>query len=279
MSDILTIGWVTLDFIGRVTALPTVETAAWVKDFDASCGGRAANQAMAVSAVEGSVALIARLGSDQHAAMLREELEDIGVSIDFVTDAPAATGMRMIAQEDDGPQLMMSYGGANLHLTVDDLNTRREAFANARAIGITAEPAGAVVLRAQELAGYYGKPVVLTHVSGQHVSDRVLAGCSVLIASTSACTGLLAPEVARQQPANAARALCQRGAPAACLLTSDHAYCAVGDEVQQIPSPGALDHEEAMDAFVAGVLMGLAEAEPVQRAVLRGVRVACLLVD
>lgn len=279
MSEILVVGFISIDFIGHVDGLPTTMVAAKASDYDVACGGRAANQAMALSAIESDVALIARVGNDQHADLLTDELLEIGVESDYVLTAPEATGLRLIAELENGEQAAVVYRGANDYLTVDDLNRRADAFAEAKAVGITTEPMGAIVLRALELAAQGKTASVLTYHPGLPLSDRVIAAPDVIVVSDTTCVGLLDPELAAKQPDHAARALVQRGAKAVLLLTADRALLATPEDVRQVQAPGVLNREDAVDACVAGILQGFAEGERIEAAVLRGVRTACLLVD
>lgn len=279
MTEILVVGWITLDFITHVKSFPTTQQGARAMEFDAACGGRAANQAMAITAIEGSVGLIARLGQDPHSAVLQEELNEIGVDSTAVGSAPAATGMRSIAVVDGEGQQIITYPGANDFLTVDDLNRRGDMFAAAKAVGVTTEAAGAVILRTLEMAEQHKCARVLTHTPGEHITDRVLASTDVVVLSSTQSAGLLDSGLAGRQSEHAARVLCQRGAPAAILLTPDNAVLATPTGAQMMPSPTALDGEEAVDAFVGGLLTGLAAGESLEQSLTRGVRIACLLVD
>jgi ribokinase len=279
MSEIIVVGFISIDFIGHVEGLPTTLVAAKASEFDVACGGRAANQAMAVTAIEGSVSLIARVGNDQHADLLTDELRELGVGSETVAEAPESTGLRLIAELPDGNQAAIVYRGANDYLSVDDLNRNAQSFTDARAVGITTEPMGAVVLRALELAKTGGARSVLTYHPGLPISDRVLGSADVLVLSDLTCNGLLDPEIAERQPDHAARALCQRGAPAVVLLTADRALLATPAQIRQVQSPGQLHREDSVDAFVAGMLQAFASGESLEEGVVRGVRVANLLID
>jgi ribokinase len=280
MSRVLVTGFITIDFIAHVEGFASVLVPEQATELDVACGGRAANQAMALTAIEGEVALLARVGTDEHAALLTEELLEIGVGTEFLQQAPSQTGMRLIAEQADGARQVTVFRGANDYLTVDDLNRRAEALRTAGAVGVTTEPAPAVALRALEIAAQGNVPTVLTHsASAKLTSDRLLANASVTVCSDATCTGLLDPGVTREHPEAALRALIQRGTPAAVLLTQTRALLATADDVREVSSPGRLDTEDAVDAFVAGLLQGLAEGEALEPAVLRGVRTGCLLVD
>lgn len=280
MTDVLVTGFITIDFIAHVEALPTGSVPVQASEFDVACGGRAANQAMALTAVEVPVSLLARVGQDDHADLLRDELVDLGVEIEHLGTAPAPTGLRLIGELPQGDHGTIVYRGANDYLSVDDLNRRAALFASAKAVGVTTEPAGAIVLRALELARQGDTPTVLTHSAGtRNVTDRVLASCTALVLSDTTSHGMLDPGIARDQPESAARALCQRGAPAVALLTRDRALLATAAGVRQVGSPGRLDSEDAVDAFAAGLLQGLSGGDTLDDSFVRGVRIANLLVD
>src|SRR5690606_14759889 len=130
---------------------------------------------------------------------------------------------------------------------------------------VTTEPAGAVAVRALEIAAQGNVPTVLTHApSAKPVSDRLLANASVIVCSDSTSTGLLDPGVAKEHPEAALRALVQRGAPAVVLLSATRALLATVNDVREVSSPGRLDTEDAVDAFVAGMLQGLAEGDALE---------------
>jgi ribokinase len=280
MARVLITGFITIDFIAHVEGFASTAVPEQATDLDVACGGRGANQAMALTAIEGEVSLLARVGTDEHASLLTEELLEIGVGTEFLQQAPAQTGLRLIAEQADGTRQVTVFRGANDYLSVDDLNRRAEALRQVGAVGVTTEPAPAVALRALEIAAQGNIPTVLTHApSAKPTSDRLLANASVVVCSDATCTGLLDPGVTKEHPEAALRALVQRGAPAVVLLTKTRALLATATDVREVASPGRLDTEDAVDAFVAGMLQGLAEGDALEPSVLRGVRTGCLLVD
>ncbi|MCW2956601.1 MAG: PfkB domain protein [Thermoleophilia bacterium] len=280
MPRVLVTGFISIDFIAHVAGFASAAVPEQAKELDVACGGRAANQAMALAAIETQVELLARVGSDEHASLLTDELLEIGVGTEFVQQSPSMTGIRLVAEQADGTRQVTVFRGANDYLTVDDLNRRAESIRDFAAVGVTTEPAGAVSVRALEIAQAAGVPTVLTHApSAKPLSDRVLAAAGVVVASDSTCSGLLDPGVAREHPEAALRALVQRGARAAILLTKTRALLATGSDVREVASPGRLDSEDAVDAFVAGLLQGLSVGDGLEPSVLRGVRIAALLVD
>lgn len=280
MSRVIVTGFISIDFIAHVEGFAPVAVPAQASDLDVACGGRAANQAMALTAIEQEVALLARVGTDEHATVLTEELLELGVSIEHLQQSPSATGIRLISEMQDGSRSVTVYRGANDYLGADDLNRRADALRTAAAVGVTTEPAPAVVRRALEIARTAGVPTVLTHApTHKPMSDGILENADVVVVSDATCSGLLDPGVTKEHPEAALRALVQRGANAVVLLTPTRALLATANDTREVSSPGRLDTEDAVDAFAAGMLQGLAEGDGLEPSVLRGVRTSCLLVD
>ena len=280
MTRVFLTGFITLDFIAHVEGFAPVAIPAQATDLDVACGGRAANQAMALAAIEQEVALLARVGNDEHASVLIEELIELGVFVEAVQQSPTLTGVRLINELQDGTRSITVFRGANDYLGADDVNRRADDIRMSAALGATTEPAPAMVRRALEIARSAGVPTVLTHApSAKPVSDTLLAAADVLVVSDATCSGLLDPGVTREHPEAALRALVQRGAPAVVLLTHNRALLATASDVREVSSPGRLDTEDAVDAFAAGILQGLAVGDGLEPSVLRGVRTSCLLID
>lgn len=280
MARVLVTGFITIDFIATVEGFATDVVPIQASELAVACGGRAGNQVMALAAIEAEAALLGRVGNDEHATVLTEELLELGVGVDLLQQAPEVTGMRLVAETADGRRAMTVYRGANDYLAADDLNRRADAIREAAAFGVTTEPAAAVSLRALEIAASGGVPTVLTHnPTMKPVSEALIAAADVIVCSDTGSSGLIDPGIAQAQPAAAIRTLIQRGAKSAVLLSAKRAVYATADSVREVSSPGRLDTEDATDAFVAGLLHGLACKDPVELAVLRGIRTSCLLVD
>ncbi|MCW2973289.1 MAG: rbsK 2, partial [Thermoleophilia bacterium] len=165
MPRVIVTGFITIDFIAHVEGFASTHIPEQATDLDVACGGRAANQAMALTAIEGDVALLARVGTDEHASLLTEELLELGIATEALLQAPAQTGMRLIAEQKDGSRQVTVFRGANDYLTVDDLNRRADDIRACAALGVTTEPAGAIVRRALDIAKAAGVPTVLTHAA------------------------------------------------------------------------------------------------------------------
>lgn len=83
-------------------------------------GGKGANQAVAAARAGADVHLVAAVGQDAAAHMLRAHLEANGVDLEGVVELPVASGAAVILVEQDSAEnVIVVAPGANAHLTLD----------------------------------------------------------------------------------------------------------------------------------------------------------------
>ncbi len=278
-ARIVVAGWIALDYLIGLGGLLSAGDDVDVMQLEVACGGRGANQAMAVAALGLDVGLIGRVGDDEYADVLLEELIECGVDTRHVETSPDRTGIRFVHELDGGRRAVAAAPGANEYLSVDDFNRRIQAIGECSVFAISDELPGAVVRRALDIAREAGVPSVLSHRSGVQPSDALVAAADVLVVADFAGSGLIAPGLARERPREAVRVLSQRGAHTAILLAHDTVLVADQLSSRFVDAPQPIASEDATDAFIAGLLQGLAVDESIDQAVLRGVRAATLLVD
>ena len=86
-------------------------------------GGKGANQAAAAAKLGMDVTFVGRVGDDEHGRVVRRNLQSQGIGTDFIgVDAEYPTGLAVIVLEPNGENRILVYGGANMHVLVDDLD-------------------------------------------------------------------------------------------------------------------------------------------------------------
>ncbi|RUP07700.1 PfkB family carbohydrate kinase [Hyphomicrobium sp.] len=111
-KHIIAVGHAALDYVYRIEAFPSSPTKIRALDHIASGGGMAANAAAAIARLGGDVSLWARIGDDPSGAIIRQQLDAVGVgtthvrSCAGVSSATAAVivdrkGERLVISEDD----------------------------------------------------------------------------------------------------------------------------------------------------------------------------------
>jgi ribokinase len=152
-----------------------------------SFGGKGGNQAAAAAAFGGRVAMIGRVGDDDHGRQILADLTARGVDVSQVlVTAGQRTGTATIALDREGDNLILVDPGANSLVEPEDLSGA--SLADAAAVLVQLEiplPAVAAAIRAARA------PVVLNPAPAAPVGPDLLALVRVLVPNASEL-GLLA---------------------------------------------------------------------------------------
>jgi len=130
-SSIVVVGSLNLDLVARVARLPSPGETITGEDFNTFCGGKGANQAVALARLGAPVKMIGKLGSDSFAAQLRDGLEEAGVDSSCVESVPGSSGTALITTSANGENSIVVIPGANGTLTPEDIERHREVIEQA----------------------------------------------------------------------------------------------------------------------------------------------------
>jgi len=186
MAKILVVGSINMDLVIRVPHAPEPGETVLGGDFTTYPGGKGANQAVAASRMGGDVTMVGRVGNDDFGDSLIQTLLDDRVKTTYVIkDADAATGVAMIAVSADGENMIMVASGANMQLSLEDINHARPLMREADIMLVQLESPLDVVTRAVELAKVYDVPVVFNPAPGQILSKALLSNVDYLTPNLS----------------------------------------------------------------------------------------------
>lgn len=123
-SRVCVVGSVNADLTFTVRALPRPGQTVLASDLSASPGGKGGNQAVAAARAGARVQLVAALGTDGSADMLRNHLSANGVGLDGVVAVPGPSGSAVITVDASAENTIVVAPGANGVLTVDSADVR-----------------------------------------------------------------------------------------------------------------------------------------------------------
>jgi ribokinase len=171
------VGSVNVDTVYTVRTLPRPGDTVLATGSTVGPGGKGGNQAVAAARAGAQVQLVAALGDDARARLLRAHLSRNGVGLDGVVELPVPSGSAVIlVDEGTGENLIVVDPGANAHLTLDSRHVRdvvaecdvllmqleipidtalaaaRQARRSGAEVILNASPAGADPARLAELA-------------------------------------------------------------------------------------------------------------------------------
>lgn len=124
-KSIIVVGSLNLDLVAGVKHLPTLGETIIGSDFNTYCGGKGANQAVALARLGAQVKMIGKLGNDNFAAQLRNSIQQAGVDMSYVGSAGGSSGLALITTSADGDNTIVVISGANGLLTPEDIERCR----------------------------------------------------------------------------------------------------------------------------------------------------------
>ena len=278
MAKILVVGSINMDLVVRVPHAPEPGETVLGGDFATYPGGKGANQAVAASRMGGEVSMVGRVGNDDFGDSLIQTLLNDQVKTTYVIkDADAATGVAMIAVTADGENMIMVASGANMELSIEDVNNARPLMREADILLVQLESPLEVVTRAVELAKAYDLPVVFNPAPGQILSRALLSNVDYLTPNLSELKCLTDEE----NVDGAIQKLKEWGVKTLVITLGVNGVRVVTEEMDRhMPAfeVTAVDTTAAGDAFNGAFAVALAEEKPLLEAVWMGLAAGALAV-
>lgn len=261
--EVVVIGGANFDYAIKGARLPEAGSTV-VGDFmHEGPGGKGANQAVAVSRLEGSVAFVGRVGADARGRGILAKLTDEAVETSYcVIDAEAPTGVALIMIDDKGQKSIMAALGANLRLGPEDIERARPLFHSVKVVLLQLEVGLPVIIAAAKLGREAKAMVVLDAGPPVQLPDELLGSLDVVRANANEASVITGVEVKDVNTARkAGHELRRRGVGAACIGTNGGNLLVFGSDELWLPHQHveSVDATGAGDAFVAGIAVGLAE--------------------
>ena len=274
--DVLSVGETLLDFI-------SIEPAASVKEadgFSRHLGGSVTNMALNVVRLGAKAAVASRLGEDPFGEFLREEMERQGLITDYVvTDPELHTSLAFITQS-AGTADFFIRRGSDSRLSEGDLPEvaiERARVVHTSVFALSREPARSTILNALRHAHAVGCLVSLDpnyHASvwppGEDYEPVLREACryvDVTKPSREDCVRLFGPEF---DPFESIQRFLDWGVDVVALtMGADGAIVATGEGRLFRIEPhliSAVDATGAGDAYWAGLLLGLLDGHPPEKA-------------
>jgi ribokinase len=117
MSDahkpIVIVGSVTMDLVTRTPRIPAIGETLIGSGFNATPGGKGANQAVAAARLGYPVAMVARVGNDAYGPALIENLQHAGVDTGAIRQVEGSSGLAPMFVADTGENSIVVVPGAN----------------------------------------------------------------------------------------------------------------------------------------------------------------------
>jgi ribokinase len=266
-----------MDLVVRSPRIPVPGETIIGSDFQTLPGGKGANQAVAAVRLGARVSMVGRVGQDAFADSLLANLTENGVDGTFVSQDPAAaTGVALITVDDAGQNSIVVASGANMQLSVVEVEAAEAVIAAAKVLLLQLESPLETVIRAAEIAQKHGVTVILNPAPApaEPLPAQLLSMVDIIIPNeteTSLLTGL---PVENDDQANAAAAVLREIGVGTVILTLGErgSLLASQETTEHFPAfeITPVDTTAAGDAFVAGLATALAEEKSLADAICWG---------
>jgi ribokinase len=249
-QDVVVIGSVNRDISVMAPRLPRPgETIVGTGHFFGA-GGKGANQAVAAARLGARVAMVGRVGADEHGESLVAGLVEAGVDTSAVGfDEDAGTGIAIITIDEDAENTIVGSPGANMRLRPEHVEQQRELISSASVVLTQLEvPTETVAAAAAMATGIF----CLNPAPARSLDAQLLSEIDVLVPNRSdlgILTGNGEPE-GSEDAATLAHRL-ETGGAVVVTLGADGAVVVDGDDTLSVPSPTVepVDPTGAGDAF------------------------------
>jgi ribokinase len=220
-------------------------------------GGSAVNAAVAAAEAGAAATVIGRVGSDPSAELISRALADRDIVGELARDSELTTGVAVALGAS-----VVAQRGANARLAPHDIPERIEADA-LLVSGFALFQAGSTDAARAALERFGGRWAAVDLASPKLADLELATGADVILATADearAVTGAEPAEAARILAARFELACVKLGENGAIAVRGDHLVRAAADPVQRRTAFGA------GDAFAGALLVALARAEPLERA-------------
>lgn len=270
---ILVVGSVNMDMVVRSPHMPAPGETVLGDEFVCSPGGKGANQAVAVSRLEGQCFFLGRIGDDVFGRQLKQNLldEDVDCTGLMVTeDVPSGVAM-IVVDSSCGENSIVVASGANFRLTPDDIFASADLFGQSEIVILQLELPLPTVRAAIQVARRNGCRIILDPAPAQENLPAELFQVDIFSPNVSEAEILTGKKAIEERvdkrvamdliDAGAHAAVLKLGSRGSLVVSSDgHFYKVPAFKVNIVDTTAAGDAFTAALAVAVGRGRGLHEA-------------------
>ena len=181
MKRALVIGSLNMDMTVKVEELPKLGETIFGDDFYESCGGKGANQAVAISKLGMETEMIGMVGKDSQGEKLIQNLNKYGIKSDNIIKSDDLTGRAIITVDKKGDNNIIVIPGSNFKITKEHIQEKQDIIASSDVVilqnEIPFETVEFSLLKAKEL----GKITIFNPAPARQLSEKIFKNTDYLI--------------------------------------------------------------------------------------------------
>ena len=222
MKSIVVIGSTNTDMVVKTSHLPAGGETVLGGEFMMNAGGKGANQAVAAARYGNRVVFVAKTGDDLFGERVRLSLSKEGIVLDHLSVDPLhPSGVALITIDAKAENCIVVASGANMHLSIADVDAAREEISAADVVLMQLESPIETVTYAAQMAAEAGVRVVLNPAPAPDgpLPEELMRSLYLITPNRSEASRLSGIEVRDLESAReAAKAILDRG-PQCVIIT------------------------------------------------------------
>jgi len=175
MKPIVVVGSINMDLVSIADRIPLPGETVLGNEFQLHSGGKGANQAVAVAKLAYPSILLGKIGSDAFGTELLETLAKYGVDTGEIERVDGSSGTASIVVNREGENSIIVTPGANLKVTPDYLESKRDVLRGAGMILTQLEIPIETIRRLAEIAEEFQVPLMLDPAPAQMLDAATLS--------------------------------------------------------------------------------------------------------
>ena len=198
---IVVIGSLNMDIVAVASRLPLPGETILGTQYLNEPGGKGANQAYAAAKLGGEVAMLGRVGTDDHGKQMRANLEAVGCEVGGLQAIAGHSGVAVICVAQSGQNSIVVVPGANERYLPDDLRSDAHSLAGAQLVLLQLETPMETVIAAAHAAKSHGARVILDPAPApQRLSLELLRNVDILTPNETEAAQLVGAPVKTLSP-------------------------------------------------------------------------------
>ncbi|HHT7237138.1 MULTISPECIES: ribokinase [Bacillus] len=264
MPNIAVVGSISMDLVAVSKIRPKAGETVIGEAFHTIPGGKGANQAVAAARLGANVAMVGAVGNDDYGTVVRKNLENERVFIDYVvpvTDRTTGIAHIILAEEDNS---IVVVQGANALVNESIVDRSKDLLVKADMVVLQLEIPLETVKYVLAICEEHTIPVMLNPAPAQFLSEDILEKATYITPNEHECRIVLNDFTSPIEELLAKY-------PNKLLMTegSNGVRFHNGTEVVQVPSIAVdvVDTTGAGDTFNGALAVALSEGETLQKAI------------
>jgi len=280
---IIVVGSSNIDLVVKSQRIPATGETILGGDFIMTPGGKGANQAVAAAKLGAEVFFICKLGCDIFGEQSLKSLKKEGVNLKYVTKtSDAASGVALIAVDNNGNNAIVVAPGANQMLLPQDIKHAESDIASAGAVVAQLEVPLETVVFAAKLTKKFNVPFILDPAPARKLPAELLKLTDIIKPNETEAAILTGIKITSEKTArDAAASLLQKGVKTVILTMGSKGFLLAGPGFGKfIPAikVEVVDSTAAGDAFTGALAFCIAQRRPILDTALFANHVAALSV-